>query len=180
MCSRRDRCHGRARRTGICCSSRLLHGFLSCRQPAQDRIVFSEANLASYALRDSHSSQQIAKSFRRQSSSAVADPPSSRPFSRGLLHISGDPWPYPIVFPTGRRGRARPSAPSPGALRRRRRNGVMEYVGSSQDGLLMPTAESTDGRPDGPRPRCPQSRALCARGSKTLFMSSLTSAVRLT
>ena len=65
-------------------------------QPAQDRILFSEANLASCALRDSHSSQQITQ-FPSEDSHSQQSPISRLwPVLKGLLHISGvswlDPW----------------------------------------------------------------------------------------
>jgi hypothetical protein len=74
---------------GVCCSSRLVQGFSSCRQPAQDRILFSEANLTSCVLRDSHSWQQITE-FPSEAChfSAVADPASSRRSQRAIAHFS--------------------------------------------------------------------------------------------
>ena len=61
--------------------------------PAQDGILFSEANLASCALRDSHSSQQITE-FPSEDSHSQQSPISRPlvPLSKGLLHISGVSW----------------------------------------------------------------------------------------
>ena len=87
---------GRARRTGICCSSTLVQGFSSCRQPAQDRILFSEANLAKLrpARFESFAANHRVSEFPSEdkSFSAVADLASSRPVLKGLLHISGVSW----------------------------------------------------------------------------------------
>ena len=55
-------------------------------QPAQDRILFSEANLASCALRDSHSSQQITKFPSEDSHSQQS--PISRPLARSQRAIA--------------------------------------------------------------------------------------------